>query len=57
MNIELNGNDLLAVVSEQRNEAMDNAANNAATIQTLLRRISELEKQIADANKPTTAPD
>ena len=53
MQVEINGNDLVAAVAAQRNNAMDDAANNAATIQGLLRRIAELENQLAtDANKP-----
>lgn len=50
--IDLDGNDLLAAVQAQRNEAMDTAANNAAAIQALQRRILQLEKQIADSDKP-----
>ncbi len=49
MNVELKGEDLLAAVQAQRNDAMDDAANNAATIQALLRRISALESELADA--------
>lgn len=57
--IEIDGNDLASALQAQRNEAQDSAANNAAAIQTLLRtlaakdeKIADLEKQIADANKP-----
>ena len=49
MKIELTGEDLLAAVQAQRNDAQDDAANNAATIQALLRRIANLEKELADA--------
>lgn len=55
MQINIDGNDLLAAVAEQRNNAMDDAANNAAANKALLRRIAELEKQIADADKPDEA--
>ena len=50
--IELNGNDLLAAVQAQRNNALDDAANNAAAIQALMRKIADLEKQLADTTKP-----
>ena len=50
--IQLDGNDLLAAVQSQRNSALDDAANNAATIQALLKKVAELEKKLADATKP-----
>jgi hypothetical protein len=59
MKMQIDGNDLLAAVAGQRNDALDDAANNAAKMQALLRlvaerdkRIAELEKQIADASSP-----
>lgn len=52
MDIDIQGADLLAAVQEQRNNAMDDAANNAAAIQALLKRIADLERQLADATKP-----
>lgn len=55
MEIDIDGNDLVAAVAEQRNDALDDAANNAAVNKALLRRIAELEKQLADATKPATA--
>lgn len=59
MPINLDGNDLIAVLQEQRNNALDNAASNAATIKALLRQIETLEKQIADTTKSddATKPD
>lgn len=55
MPINLDGNDLIAVLQEQRNNALDNAASNAATIKALLRQIETLEKQIADTTKSDDA--
>lgn len=55
MKIELDGNDLLAAVQTQRNNALDDAANNAATIQSLLRQIAALEKKLADTTKSDAA--
>lgn len=52
MKIDIDGNDLLAAVQAQRNDALDDAANNAAAIQSLQRRLVALEKQLADATKP-----
>ena len=47
MNVEISGEDLLKAVQAQRNDAADEAANNAAAMQSLLRRIADLEKQLA----------
>ena len=44
--IALDGNDLLAAVQAQRNSALDDAANNAAAIHALRRRIAELEAEL-----------
>ena len=49
MDINVDGNDLLAVVAKQRNDALDEAANNAARVAALMRKIEELEKKLADA--------
>ena len=45
MKVEIDGNDLCAAVAEQRNNALDDAANNAAAIKALLRRIAALETE------------
>lgn len=52
MAITIDGNDLLAAVQAQRNDALDDAANNAAAIQALKRKIEELEKRLASASTP-----
>ena len=49
--IPIDGIDLLNVVQRQRNDALDEAANKSAAIEGLLRRIAELEKQIADGKQ------
>ena len=49
MDINVDGNDLLAIVAKQRNDALDEAANNAARVAALMRKIEELEKKLADA--------
>ena len=46
MKIEIEGKDLLLAVRSQRDEALDAAANNAAAIQALQRRIAELEAML-----------
>lgn len=44
--VQLDGNDLLAAVQAQRNDAMDAAASNAAAMQALRRKIQELEAKL-----------
>lgn len=46
MKVDINGNDLLAAVQAQRNDAADSAANNAAAMAALQRRILELEAKL-----------
>lgn len=48
MKIDIEGHDLLKAVKEQRDQQADAAANNAAAIQVLLRRIAELESELPE---------
>ena len=48
MKIQIEGTDLLAAVQKQRDEAMDDAANRAAMVQSLLRQIAVLEAKLKE---------
>ena len=54
MQLNVPGADLLNALQKQRNDAMDDAANNAAMIAVLARRLGELEKELAEAKKASS---
>ena len=57
MNFQIDGNDLLAVVQKQRNDALDEVANNAAAVQALLKQIAGLQGEIAELKAPKVHAD